>query len=224
MKKAFTMLELVFVIVIVGILSFMAASSFQRNTLREAADQLVSHIRYTQHLAMMDDRFMDSELVNPVNWFKTRWQIFFSNGDDTNNQWSYTIFSDKLGNHTGNPDPIEVAINPLAPEKRLTGGANGTNIIHTGDAEATSEMNIGIEYGVINVGLNTNCRIGASQKISFDYLGRPLRGAPNGYTSPYPAANRLISNRCEITLTNAIGDNIIIAIEPETGYTHILPN
>ena len=57
MKKAFTMLELVFVIVIVGILSYFVSSSFQRNPLREAADQVVSHIRYTQHLAMIDDKF-----------------------------------------------------------------------------------------------------------------------------------------------------------------------
>ncbi len=55
--RAFTMLELIFVIVVVGILSFMAASSFQRNTVQEATDQLLSHIRYTQHLAMMDDKF-----------------------------------------------------------------------------------------------------------------------------------------------------------------------
>ncbi len=73
MKKAFTMLELVFVIVIVGILSFIAASSFQRNTLREAADQVVSHIRYTQHLAMTDDKFDPNE----AQWFMRRWTLRF---------------------------------------------------------------------------------------------------------------------------------------------------
>ena len=50
MKHAFTMIELVFVIVIAGILSAMIASSFDGNNLRQAADQIVSHIRYTQHL------------------------------------------------------------------------------------------------------------------------------------------------------------------------------
>lgn len=218
MKKAFTMLELIFVIVIVGILSFMAASSFQRNTLREAADQLVSHIRYTQHLAMMDDKFNPNE----NDWYKRRWQIFFSNGNDTQNQWSYTIFSDTLGAHTGNPDPTEVAINPLSPEKRLTGGSNGVNIIHTGDPDATPAMNIGINYGINNIGMTASCNTGGvnpSQRIAFDYLGRPLRGAFHNYTSSYPA-NRLIVQDCNITLSNAT-NNIVITITPETGYTYI---
>ena len=57
LRQAFTMLELVFVIVVVGILSYFVASSFQRNTVVEAADQITSHIRYTQHLAMSDSKF-----------------------------------------------------------------------------------------------------------------------------------------------------------------------
>ena len=105
MKKAFTMLELIFVIVIVGILSFIAASSFQRNTLREAADQLVSHIRYTQHLAMMDDKFK-SNGANAQNWFRENWQIRFHRTVDTELVWSYSIFSDKP-NYGGEPDEPE---------------------------------------------------------------------------------------------------------------------
>ena len=101
MKKAFTMLELIFVIVIVGILSFIAASSFQRNTLREAADQLVSHIRYTQHLAMMDDKFDP----NDNDWYLGRWQIVFANNSGSGDRWAYTIFSDWKGGHDGNPNP-----------------------------------------------------------------------------------------------------------------------
>ena len=65
MKKAFTMLELVFVIVIIGILAVVAMPSFQRDTLQEAGNQIISHIRYTQHLAMMDDKFNPAD----ATWF-----------------------------------------------------------------------------------------------------------------------------------------------------------
>ena len=57
MKKAFTMLELVFVLVVIGILAAVMIPNMQSTALREAAIQVVSHIRYTQHLAMIDDKF-----------------------------------------------------------------------------------------------------------------------------------------------------------------------
>ena len=215
MKKAFTMLELVFVIVVIGILSYMVASNFSRNSLQEAADQLVSHIRYTQHLAMMDDKFD----MNDVTWYQERWQIVFNSDANTYNQWAYTIFSD--GNKNANPNLTlnEVAINPLDPRKYLTGGYSG--IIMSDGVGATSEMNLGMKYGIAVIALNAACRFGGSLRISFDYLGRPLKGVPSGFTAVYQS-NRKITTQCQITLTDDNGNNIIIGIEPETGYTHIL--
>ena len=56
-KKAFSLIELIFVIVIIGILSSVLVPRFDRPTLIEAAHQIISHIRYTQHLAMVDNKF-----------------------------------------------------------------------------------------------------------------------------------------------------------------------
>jgi len=215
MKKAFTMIELVFVIVVIGILSYMVASSFQRNPLREAADQLVMHIRYTQHLAMQDDKFN----LTDATWYRTRWQVVFNSDNNTYNKWAYTIFSD--GNKNANPNLTldEVAINPLDSTKYLTGGYTG--IIVSDGVGATQEMNIGMKYGVNTVAFNAACQFAGSQRISFDYLGRPLKGVPSGFGAIYQR-NRLITAQCQITLTDVSGNAIIIAIEPETGYTHIL--
>ena len=55
--RAFTMIELIFIIVVVGILAAVAIPRVERNGLIEAADQLSSHIRYTQQLAMNDNEF-----------------------------------------------------------------------------------------------------------------------------------------------------------------------
>jgi len=217
MKKAFTLLELVFVIVVIGILAAVIIPNTRRDTLREAAIQLVSHIRYTQHLALVDDKFD----ANDANWYKKRWQIAFHNGANTNNKWSYTIFSDSLGASTGSPDPLEIAINPQNHSKRLTGGANGAGLIHTGDVSATDKMNLGETYGVSNIVFSNTCSFAGSRKIAFDYLGRPLRGAFENYVSAYPTASRVIQNQCVITLVDLEG-NVSIAVEPETGYAHIL--
>lgn len=72
MKKAFTLLELVFAIVVIGILAATIIPSTNTNSSAEAATQLASHIRYTQHLAMMDDKYRASS-----TWFRDRWQIRF---------------------------------------------------------------------------------------------------------------------------------------------------
>ena len=223
MKRAFTMIELVFVIVIVGIISVMIAPNFDGNNLRQAADQVVSHIRYTQHLAMMDNKFD----INDGAWYKTRWQIVLNQNTGSNNQWAYTIFSDFKGIHDGNPNTpsvadqrSELARNPLDGNKFLTGGTSGANIIHFDDDEATKEMNIENEYGITNVLVTGGSTGSSSKKIIFDYLGRPYRGASTALTSP---AHRIVSTQIRITLIDSSGKSIQIAIEPETGYTHILP-
>jgi len=221
MKKAFTMLELVFVIVIIGILSFMAASSFQRNTLREAADQLVSHIRYTQHLAMMDDKFDP----NDSTWYKSRWQLIFGKSSTgtkhTNDQYAYTIFSDTFGSKTGQPDftsisITEIAHDPLDSNKVLSGGYSGT--IHYANEHANIKLNLGESYGVTLVTMSGGC---SYARIAFDYLGRPIRGDSSTMTGAYTApTQRLILNDCNIILSNS-DNNITITVKPETGYAYI---
>lgn len=228
MKKSFTLLELVFVIVVIGILSAVIIPSTRTNPLQEAATQLVSHIRYTQHLAMVDDKYGDN---SSSEWYKKRWQLKFAKGEETYYKWSYVIFSDISG--AGNPDPDEVAVNTFDRNKKLTGGSTGETMIHSGDVDSTSEMNLGNAYGVLDVDVSSPCRTGPTSKlIVFDNLGRPLRGNDRDYTSAYNtggATNILIETGCSITIcsvadcNNAIDEEkVIIAIEKETGYAHIL--
>ncbi len=218
MKKAFTMLELIFVIVIVGILSFIAASSFQRNTLREAADQLVSHIRYTQHLAMMDDKFDHSD----ATWFLKRWQVRFSTAAGTD---SYAIMSDIT--QDGNPNAstsgiIEVAVDPLDVTKYLIGTETTAFFNNTQKEKMNLKLDLGKSYGITSISISGG-GAGSVRRIIFDNLGRPYRGDTNTGNAGViqHSADDLTISRVTITLFKGT-DNIVIAIEPETGYTHIL--
>jgi len=129
LTRAFTMLELVFVIVIVGIISVMIAPSFSGNKPREAADQMISHIRYTQHLAMMDNKFDSSN----QNWYKDRWNIDL-------NTTSYSISYEQYKNDGSNAG-TKYASNPIATDKML----NPTD---------TKQLNLSDEYGV---SITNNC-------------------------------------------------------------------
>jgi len=74
MKKAFTMLELIFVIVIIGILAAVIIPNTRSNPTAEAATKLMAHLRYTQHLALVDDKYDGT-----ANAYKNRWQVRFNN-------------------------------------------------------------------------------------------------------------------------------------------------
>ncbi|MBS4067289.1 MAG: type II secretion system protein [Sulfurimonas sp.] len=222
MKKAFTMMELVFVIVVIGILAAVVMPRTGSNRLNEAAIQVVSHIRYTQHLAMIDDKFD----TNPTSeWYKKRWQIFFSNTEDgSNNLWAYSIFSDGAGGSTGNPDVSELAVNPLNTSKLLTGGYSGTVQYNDLQGRNTKELLIGEKYSIVNVDFTEGCSIASNkQRIFFDNLGRPFYGSPHLQTKPYHNEINVkkLNSNCKITLTDNTGKDINISIEPETGYTYI---
>ncbi len=100
-RSAFTMLELVFVIIVIGILAVLAMPNFNRHPLQEATEQLASHIRYTQHLAMIDDKFDPAD----ANWWKRKWQLKITGT-------SYDVFSDSV-TINGTVDAGEAAIDPL---------------------------------------------------------------------------------------------------------------
>jgi len=222
MKKAFTMLELVFVIVLIGILAAVMIPDMKSNTLREAATQVISHIRYTQHLAMVNDKFDVSDNV----WYEKRWQIHFVNTTGSENKWSYIIYSDTL-NHDGVANINDtIAKNPVDKSKYLTGGYSAGTLPYS-DSRVSKELNIGYKYGIINVDFSDNCKDN-SLRISFDHLGRPLYDGAHLLDEPYKDGikNRLVqndasSNPCIITLSNS-SDSVEISIEPETGYVKIL--
>lgn len=213
-KLAFTILELIFVLIVIGILSIVFIPKFGQNKLSQAANQVVSDIRYTEHLAMTDDDYNATD----SNWYKKRWQISFNSDAYTYNKEAYTIFRDKNANAQPTLTLGEVAKNPSDPSKFMTGGYTG--VIYSDGNGATKKMNLGLTYGVTSVQFSSSCSYYRSQRISFDHLGRPLRGSPSGFTAPYKS-NRLIASPCDINISRG-SHSTIVRIEPETGYVHIL--
>jgi prepilin-type N-terminal cleavage/methylation domain-containing protein len=228
MRYAFTILELVIVIVVIAVLAATVGPTFQRDTLAEAAHQVASHLRYTQHLAMIDNKYDSTDL----QWYKARWQMFFTKAKGADYHWAYTVFSDSAGGHTGNPDLTEVAINPLDSTKLLTGGYSGNMITQYNGERATNALNIGHEYDIKDVIFAGGCKLPQSRlRIAFDYFGRPIYDNQKLFDSMYVknGKNQLVQTQCHIVLCSVDDctvatseEKITIAIEPETGYVHIL--
>jgi len=214
MKKAFTLIEIIFVLVIIGILAVVIIPRTQRDPLREAAIQIISDIRYTQHLAMVDDKYDRAD----SNWYRNRWQILFgtstSGAKNTGGNYAYTIFSDYKGTSTGNPDTDEIAVNPLDKNKLLSGGYSGG--IDWEDPRASKKLNIGYSYGIDNI-VTRGCGSYNPKRISFDNLGRPFEKGDNKWNN---STDHILKSKC--TFTFFIGnEEINISIEPETGYVYL---
>jgi type II secretory pathway pseudopilin PulG len=223
MKKSFTLFELIIIIIVVGILASAIIPRMQTNSLNQAAIQLLSDLRYTQHLAMIDDKYDKNDL----NWYKKRWQLAFISSKAANGGPSYTIFSDTSGNSTGDANEIEIAINPLNKTQRMTGGHSGDKDLNINSSTfiGMKKLNLKYTYGITGIKLSKSCKVYGSKRIYFDYLGRPLKGKlgkanGGGNTSAYES-NNLIERNCEITLEKK-EDSISIRITPETGYSCIL--
>jgi type II secretory pathway pseudopilin PulG len=208
MKRfAFTMLELVFVIIVIGILAVLAMPNFNRHPLQEAAEQVANHIRYTQHLAMVDDKFDP----NDTRWYLENWQFEFKRFT-TPLRIYYEIYSDI--DHNGNSDtvsPEETARDPLTHDY-LDGSNKNTDIVR--------------KFAIKSVTFSPSCHVNTSSAIgelAFDHLGRPyyyITGDPGGKPLATNMYQYLLKGDCNITLTHPDG-TAVITIRPETGYVSV---
>ena len=207
-KKAFTLIELVFVIVIAGILMTIAIPRFKKSDINKAAEQIASHIRYTQHLAMQDDKFDP----NDSNWYKKRWGIFFTEANICGGKSiRYTVYADSSGNSTGNPNSInEVAPDPEDNSIRMTGGWSSGS----GGAYCNEKYDLGKRFGITSINFQQSCS--GAKTIIFDEIGRPYTKT-SSYNSPY---SNLLRSDCKIKISTKL-KNKTITIAKETGYVSV---
>lgn len=200
-RNAFTMLELVFVIVVLGILASLAMPRMERDLHQEAADNVLSAIRYTQHLALTDNKHK----FNKRYWQKALWQIRFENDSG----WAYVIASNR--DLDANLDEDEAAID----------AANGKLFYNDGN---NASPNVFIEklYGIDSIAFNdcSGTSNATSNHIAFDNLGRPHRGV---FAADYNYRTYVENKNCQITFSSPSFDsNFTIQIERETGYAFIV--
>jgi prepilin-type N-terminal cleavage/methylation domain-containing protein len=198
-RPAFTMLELVFVIVVLGILASLAIPRLERDLRQEAKDNILSAIRYTQHLSLIDDKTDPSD----PNWQRRLWKISFTTSADNLANF-YTVSSDT--NSDGSVDINETALDPLNGKYMFT---DDSSI----DTNESPNIFIGKKYSIINMNFNGGCA--GESHIAFDNLGRPhidIGSATNNYS-------KYMTTNCTIQMNFADGSTPLnITIATETGY------
>jgi len=203
------MIELVFVIVILGILASLAMGRMDRDLKQEATETILSHIRLTQQLALRDNKHRSD---NNANWQKAYWQINFD--CTTYTTCRYVVGSDI--DLSGAIVKSEAAVDPTDGKYLLNDDS--------ADTEMSDKVLVEDKFGIHNIVSSGGCPAN-SNSIAFDYVGRP-------YVNNSVASNNfanIMTADCNLTFTmstdqdnNGVDDNFTITIEAETGNTFIV--
>ena len=228
MKKAFTLVELIFVVVVIGILAFALWPTKQPTQALEAARQIVAHIRYTQHLALNDDKFATHTYIATdgtkkniaIDWYKRMWRITFSNitadKDCKIGGWRYAVYQNIAGDLSDKGQPngtIEAARNPAQAGKVLSACYSGLS------TNTSDELNLWQTYKIKNIDFSEFAEGGKIQGIIFDELGRAY---PRGeWDAPYGNKHKFSQGdgsfgRIKLSAKDRSKANILVFAE--TGY------
>ena len=204
-RLAFTMIELVMAVVVLGILAAMAIPRLDNDIRIGARDTIHSALQYTRQLALSDNK------TNPRDneWQQELWAIRFS--EDGDDGFTYSIFSNR--DHGTNVDREECAVDPSNGKYMFAKAGNNTI-----NEEESPNVFLGNNFGVNRVDFEDGCDGGRT--IAFDHLGRPFIG---GIFAREDLYSEVMIDDCTITIgfeDTSIND-IVFTISKETGFVQI---
>ena len=216
------MIELVFVIIVLGIIASLAMDRMDRDIKQEAAQTILSHIRLAQQMALRDNKHRSD---NNEKWQKAYWRFeYIACTGSSNTAWTYRVGSSiDLGL---NIDKDEAAVNPMDGKYLYTNG-DCKNLA----SDESPTVLLTKKFGIHNIEM-VGCEIApgsttTAKHIAFDYLGRPHRGV-GGYNSVSQQFIKKLRSDCRFTFTlstdqdnDGLDDTFSIIIEKETGHAYI---
>ena len=239
MKKSFSLIELVIVIIVVGILYSSINFSLANSSLNQAADQIISHINYTRHLAIKDNKMQyypinasKTEMNRSKYWFKQWWQIRFWVSD---NNCVYEIFTDlpyntksnnfdKSGNTPTNDKyrNLSYAKNPVT-QQYLTGLSYDDDNNYPRNYDP--KLNLTKSYSINKIVINGK-DVNKSKRFIFDAYGNCYtyyKDGDAGDINPYDISHNYLLKTTKITLCQDedCEKNISICLSPKIANAYI---
>lgn len=234
LRKAFTILELIFIITIIGILSLIISPRLQSNNLQEATDQIVKHMRLAQSLALAQDFYLseasqsndysneNQKIKSSTYWFKRWWRIQFHQASNPSDD-AYSVYSDHPDNNitNGTYDAQADASDIIALDAH-----SGQKIIRDlgiGDENRLRDVHVESTYNV-TISMATCSHVSGTttaKHIIFDHLGRPhcSKGDSDNALNPF---DHLAKAQIRVTLEEKSSqERRVICVEQESGYIHI---
>lgn len=227
------MLELIILIVVVGIIASISLPNTNGTDLTQASHQVINHIRYVQHLAMVENKYTGSEgtsvfIANARKskatkyWYNGYWQIKFWPKSKAYDFWRYSLFTDFPENtathatYDKQPHNRDEVLIDQATQKALSYKDSSH------DYNKDNKLNLTKSYGVEKIKFSNNCK--NSNRLLFDYYGTPyckeLGRSASSITSAYDYQLNRIFKITFFDKEDESGDNISVCVEPYSGYVH----
>lgn len=196
-KKSFSLLELIFTIILISIIITVAIPKKNISKLNLARDRILINLSYTRYIAHIDDKFD----IKDNEWEKKRWTLKFQHCSSTVGGLYYTIYSDKSGG-SAHFKKVDCLKDPLTNKYLYS------NSDCVASYDESKYILLTKEYGIdkIEVSCNTTSAIG---QISFGYDGKIY--------SQLGSNIKEILEPCEIKLYDK-NSTLSIKIYPKTGF------
>jgi hypothetical protein len=213
LKKSFSILELIIVIVLIGIISSQTIYKKEKSMLNLASDKMLLYLNYTRYIAHIDNKFN----INDTQWMGKLWTLKFRRCSKDSDGLYYVIYSDMSGGtaHFKKEDCLK---DPL----------NFKYLYSTSDCKNSFDKSKYIlltkEFGIVKVDVSCNTTDSLGQ-ISFGYDGKvysQLKSKKidnnNSNIKEYITIPVEIEERCYIKLYDKDDKFTTIMVEPKTGY------
>jgi len=213
-RRGFTLLEVVMAIVLISVIAIISSSSITKDRFNEAQVAILSDIRYTQSLALRDNKHS----FHDTKWQRKYWRIIFSTCRGGSKYYMIGSDFDKSGASNGYFSKQEAAIDLV--EGKPMWWRNIDDCDDGGDESVSSRIFITNRYDIVDVSSHGGCSSKYSKMghLGFDHLGRPHYGFG---LSTEPDSNSYIQSTCSMVFVFRNGKYFTIAVEPESGYAHL---
>lgn len=205
-KKSFSVLELIFVLVLLAFLPSFIIPNIKSNELKLASNRLILYLKQTQLQAYSQNFYSTTSSL----WHKKRWTLKFYNCRSSVGGIYYVIFSDK--NFKGHPSANESLKDPLTKKPIYSSNACKSNNNFSKYVLLTQQYNI----SQVDVSCNSTSSIG---QISFGSDGRVYSKNSNLKEKYY---SNEVKKPCIIKLIHKNGQTKELKVNPRTGYIEII--
>ncbi len=204
MKRSFSLLELIFVILIVSIVATQSNIKNQLSKIKLAKSQILLHLKYTRYIAMLDNKYN----INDSEWFRKRWTMKFLNCQKSIGGIYYVIYSDEDKNGAIGKD--ETLKDPLTSNHIYSFQCTKDKL-----SDKSKFVLLTQEYDIenINVSCNSTSTIG---QLSFGFDGNVytrLGNKPDDY---------ILKEHCVISIFDKYGQKEEILVHKNSGYIESL--
>lgn len=205
MKKSFSLLELIFSLLLLTLLYSMFIPKNQINKLDEITSKLETYLNYTRYKALVDNKYDEENDL----WFKKRWSLKFFRCRSSVGGIYFSIYSDK--NLSGHPSSIDSLKDPLTNKNIYSSNYCTESIENSKYVLLTKNYNI----SDIEMSCNSTDSLG---QISFGSDGKVysrlsnLENEENEYE---------IKEACYIKLIDKKENKKEIVVNPRTGLSKI---